>query len=233
MPTNTITDITPSVANGDPASLVSQLATQPSYTDRFLMLPNGQALFTAGGTSQLYVYTGTGPVISSSTPSIAAIFHNWGNSYTLLGSALNGASQGATYGDDAEMDTNYPIVSVATNIGTTYFARTTNWNTTGVGVTNGSSVVSFSLPAAISSPPSVTAVAQTATVGQPLNNVTVATFTDPNGVNTGEYTATIDVGRWNENDRRHHRPQRFRCVHGLGYPHLYSGRFRDPHGDHR
>jgi len=192
--TNKITDVTPTVANGDPASLVSQLADLPSFTDRFLMLPNGQALFTAGGTSQIYVYTGTGPVVTSSTPSIAAIFANKGNSYTLLGSALNGASQGASYGDDAEMDTNYPIVSVATDIGTTYFARTTNWNNTGVGVTNGSSVVSFSLPAAFSSPPSVTAVAQVASVGQPLNNVAVATFTDPNGVYTGQYGATINWG---------------------------------------
>jgi hypothetical protein len=191
---NTITDITPTVANGDPASLVSQLAALPSYTDRFLMLPNGQALFTAGGTSQIYVYTGTGPVVTSATPSIAAIFPNTGNSYILLGSALNGASQGATYGDDAEMDTNYPIVSVATDIGTIYYARTTNWNNTGVGVANGSSVVNFSLPAAISSPPSVTAVAQVAGVGQPLNNVTVATFTDPNGMHVGQYAATISWG---------------------------------------
>ena len=132
---NTITDITPSVANGDPANLVSQLAAYPSYTDRFLMLPNGQALFTVGADSQLYVYTGTGPVDTSSTPSISGIFSNGGNSYTLTGSALNGASQGATYGDDAEMDTNYPIVSVATDIGTTYYADTTNWNMTGVGAT--------------------------------------------------------------------------------------------------
>ena len=46
--TNTITDITPSAANGDPANLVNQLTDYPSYTDRFLMLPNGQALFTVG-----------------------------------------------------------------------------------------------------------------------------------------------------------------------------------------
>jgi hypothetical protein len=191
---NTITDITPSTAKGDPASLVSQLAASPSYTDRFLMLPNGQALFTVGDTSQIYVYTGTGPVVASSTPSIAGIIPNSGNSYTLLGSALNGASQGATYGDDAEMDTNYPIISVATNIGTTYYARTTNWNNTGLGVTNGSTVVNFSLPAAISSPPSVTAAALTARVGQPLTNVAVATFTDPNGEYTSDYSATIAWG---------------------------------------
>ncbi len=99
-----------------------------------------------------------------------------------------------TYGDDAEMDTNYPIVSVATNIGTTYYATTTDWNMTGVGVTNGATSVNFALPSAISSPPSVTADALVATDGQPLNNVTVATFTDPNGVFTGDYAATINWG---------------------------------------
>jgi len=192
--TNTITDITPTVAHGDPASLVSQLAANSSYTDRFLMLPNGQALFTAGQTSQLYVYKGTGPVISASTPTITGITFNGNNSFTLTGTALNGASQGATYGDDAEMDTNYPIVSVATNIGTTYYARTTNWNKTGVGVTNGATVTTFALPAAIASPPSVKAARLFAGVGIPLNNVTVATFTDPNGQHTGQYAATISWG---------------------------------------
>ena len=135
-----------------------------------------------------------GPVNSSSTPSISGITSNGGNSYTLTGSALNGASQGATYGDDAQMDTNYPIVSVATNIGTTYYATTTNWNVTGVGVTNGATSVNFALPSTISSPPSVTADAPSATEGQSLNNVTVATFTDPNGNFTGDYTATINWG---------------------------------------
>ena len=91
---NTITDITPTVANGDPADLVSQLGDTPSYTDRFLMLPTGQALFTAGEDTQLYVYTGTGPVDASSTPSISGITSNGSNSYTLTGSALNGAHGG-------------------------------------------------------------------------------------------------------------------------------------------
>ena len=176
-----------------PTALKNVLNSTGSFTGRFLMLPNGQALFDPGG-SQLWVYTGSGSVNSSSTPSISGISNNGGNSYTLTGSALNGASQGATYGDDAEMDSNYPIVSVATNIGTTYYARTTNWNATGVGVTNGSTSTNFSLPSTISSPPVVTVTAPAGTEGQLLNNVAVATFTDPNGSFTGQYAATVDWG---------------------------------------
>jgi hypothetical protein len=193
---NTITDITSS--SNPPSELQSQLGSGGSYVDRFLMLPNGQALFTAGASTQLYVFTGTGSVNSSSTPSISGITNNGSNSYTLTGSALNGASQGATYGDDAQMDTNYPIVSVATNIGTTYFATTTNWNMTGVGTTDGATSVNFALPSAISSAPSVTADALTAAEGQALTNVTVATFTDPNGDFTGDYAATINWGDGNQ-----------------------------------
>ncbi len=192
--TNTITDITPTTGNGDPSDLVSQLAGTPSYTDRFLMLPTGQALFTAGGDTQLYVYTGTGPVNAASTPSITDVTANGSNSYTLTGSALNGATEGASYGDDAQMATNYPIVSVATDISTTYYATTTDWNKTGVGVTNGATSVEFALPSAISTAPVVTLATLNPSFGQYLDNVTVATFTDPNGNFTGDYTATITWG---------------------------------------
>jgi Dockerin type I domain len=194
-PVGTITDVTPTTANGDPSTLVSQLAAFPSFTDRFLMLPNGQALFTVGQTSQLYVYTAPGAVVTSSTPSITSVAPVGTNDYLLTGSAINGASQGASYGDDAEMDTNYPIVKVATTIGTTYYARTTNWNKTGIGVTNGATSTHFALPTAISQAPVVTASGLSAAEGQALTNITVGTFTDPNGTHpAGQYSATINWG---------------------------------------
>jgi Galactose oxidase, central domain len=190
--TNTITDITTS--SNPPSDLKNSLNDTGSFQDRFLLLPNGQALFTAGQGLD-YVFTGTGSVNSSSTPSISGITANGGNSYTLTGSALNGPSQGATYGDDAQMDTNYPIVRVATRIGTTYYATTTNWNLTGVGVTNGATSVNFALPSSISSPPNVTADSLSATAGKSLRTVTVASFTDPNGdFIARDYTATINWG---------------------------------------
>ena len=161
---NTITDITPTTGNGDPSNLVSQLAGTPSYVDRFLMLPNGQALFTASD-GTLYVYTGTGAVSSSSTPAITGVTSNGSNSYTLSGTALNGASQGATYGDDAEMDTNYPIVSL-TNGTTVTYGRSTGWNSPGaVGLTNGSTSTNFTLASALPSSPVVTPVNPNAVEG--------------------------------------------------------------------
>ena len=111
----------------------------------------------------------------------------------MTGSALSGASQGATYGDDAEMDTNYPIVSLVNGTTVTY-GRTTNWNKTGVGVVNGATSTNFTLPVPLLSVPVVTPIAPTATEGQPLTNVPIATFTDPNGNHTGSYTALISWG---------------------------------------
>jgi hypothetical protein len=190
---NTITDVTPTTANGDPADLVNQLAGLPSFTGRFLMLPNGQALYTAGGNANLYVYTPTGSVTASSVPTITSFTSNGGNSYTLNGTQLSGASQGASYGDDCEMDTNYPIVSLV-NGSTVTYGRTTNWNKTGIGLTNGATTTNFTLPVALLLPPVVTPVAPTATEGTALTNVPVATFTDPNGNHTGSYTALITWG---------------------------------------
>ena len=83
--TNTITDITTS--SNPPSDLKNVLTDTPSFTDLFLLLPNGQALFTDGQDLD-YVFTGTGSVNSSSTPSISGITANGGNSYTLTGSAL-------------------------------------------------------------------------------------------------------------------------------------------------
>ena len=59
--------------------------------------------------SQLYVYTPSGSPQAAWKPTITSVVAN-GNHYTLTGTQLNGLSAGASYGDDAEMDTNYPII---------------------------------------------------------------------------------------------------------------------------
>jgi len=186
---NTITDITATA----PSGLSSQLSSNPAFVDSMLMLPNGQALISTAGNT-MYLYTGDAGVNTIASPTISGVTANGGNSYTLTGTTLTGSSQGASYGDDKEMDTNYPIVSVATQVGTTYYDRTTNWNKTGVGSVNGATSTNFSLPASISSPPVVSLSTLTPVEGQNLNNATVATFTDPNGTFTGQYSANITWG---------------------------------------
>ena len=72
-----------------------------------------------------------------------------GNNYTLTGTQLNGLSAGASYGDDAEMDTNYPIIEFKSTAGQVYFARTFNWSSTGVATGSTPVTTDFSLPASM------------------------------------------------------------------------------------
>src|SRR5262249_10360745 len=65
---------------------------------------------------------------------------------TLTGTQLNGQSEGASYGDDAEMSSNYPIVYLTDGSGNVFYARTSNWSTTGVQTGSLTETVTFTLP---------------------------------------------------------------------------------------
>lgn len=132
---NSLTDVTPTTPD---------LTGTAVWPTRMLMLPSGQVLF-AYGSNQLYVYTPDGAPDPAWKPTITGVVAN-GNHYTLSGTQLNGLSAGANYGDDAEMDSNYPLVKLTGGSGQVYFARTSNWSSTGV--QTGSLPVStdFSLP---------------------------------------------------------------------------------------
>jgi len=113
-----------------------------------LDLPDGTVLFVGGQNSgSLYVYAPNGTPVLSAQPAINSITQNLNGSYHLTGTGLNGISQGAAYGDDEQMNSNYPLVRM-TNIvtGNVYYARTYGWSSTGV--QTGSQVVTteFSLP---------------------------------------------------------------------------------------
>jgi hypothetical protein len=114
-----------------------------------LDLPDGNVLFVGGQNSgSLYVYTPSGPPLAAGMPVINSISENADGSYTLTGTGLNGISQGAAYGDDEQMNSNYPLVRMTnSSTGVVYYARTYNWNSTGV--MTGAKVVTtdFSLPA--------------------------------------------------------------------------------------
>ena len=63
----------------------------------------------------------------------------------MTGSQLNGVSEGAYYGDDAQMSTNYPIVRLSNASNHVYYARTTDW-TIGVATGETSESTDFTLP---------------------------------------------------------------------------------------
>jgi hypothetical protein len=126
---NTITDVTPSGALG------AALAASGAFEERMLALPNGDVLLS-DYTQQIWEFTPDGGPSETWRPAITSIVPNGGGTFTVTGTQLNGLSEGASYGDDAEMSTNFPIVQLTNDAtGQVFYARTFNW-TPGAGRTH-------------------------------------------------------------------------------------------------
>ncbi len=119
----------------------------PAYFTTMLDLPDGTVLH-AKFASQLYVYQPDGSPLTNGKPAIIAITTNLDGTLHLTGTLLNGISEGAAYGDDAQMDSNYPIVRMTDTNGIVFYARTFNWTSTSVMNTNETSV-EIKLPAGL------------------------------------------------------------------------------------
>jgi Kelch motif len=97
----------------------------------FLALPDGNIL--AGfNSAQLYVYQPDCCRLTPGKPRVTTIDAGGNGSYHLTGTGLNGISAGAAFGDDAQMDSNYPLVRLRDNAGNVSYCRSTNWSSTGV-----------------------------------------------------------------------------------------------------
>ena len=111
----------------------SLFATEPAFLTRMLMLPTGQLLLS-DSSNQLYVYTPSGSAPERLRPAIFDVDYTGNGVFKLTGTRLNGQSAGASYGDDDEMDENYPIVRLENPVtGNVYYCRTTNWSSVSVG----------------------------------------------------------------------------------------------------
>jgi Putative Ig domain len=113
-----------------------------------LDLPDGTVLFVDGqNSSSLYIYTPDGAPLAAGQPVINSITENSDGSYHLTGTGLNGISEGAAYGDDEQMNDNYPLVRLTNNVSkNVYYARTYNWNSTSVQTGNQVLATEFTLP---------------------------------------------------------------------------------------
>jgi alpha-tubulin suppressor-like RCC1 family protein len=114
------------------------------YTTVMLDLPDGTVLYQGSG---LYIYTPDGSPLTAGKPVISSLSQNIDGSYHLTGTGLNGLSTGAKYGDDKQMDSNYPIVRM-TNLtsGVVYYGRTFGWTSTGVQTGTRTNSTEFTLP---------------------------------------------------------------------------------------
>src|SRR5207253_1786912 len=121
---------------------------------RLLELPTGQLLWANSGeisgvAAEVATYTPRGkpqqswlPVISSVSSTLT--IGSTGNA--IAGTNFNGFSQGASYGDDAQMATNYPLVRITnSNTGDVCFGRSYDFSTMGVWTTGTTDAV-FDIP---------------------------------------------------------------------------------------
>jgi hypothetical protein len=121
----------------------------PSFVGTMVNLPNGQILWGRRGQTQYYVYTPGSAQLAANRPQIDDIIQHNDGTFTLIGKRLNGWSEGSSYGDDWQMNSNYPIVRL-TDGGSVYYARTYNWSCVGCVRTGNETVTTeFELPAGL------------------------------------------------------------------------------------
>ncbi len=121
---------------------------KPCYYTNMLQLPDGNVLFGNQAAVQFYVYHPSGSPLGAGKPDIDSLWGDINCNYTIAGLNFNGISEGAGYGDDWQMATNYPLVRLTsgTNV---YYARTFNWNRTGVQTLGLPDTAQFTLPSAL------------------------------------------------------------------------------------
>jgi hypothetical protein len=115
---------------------------------RMLALPDGTACVEVNGSGQLFEYKPDSGPNAAWAPSINAITAS-GGTFTLSGTQLNGISAGASYGDDAEMDSNYPIVEFIDHSLNYHYAQTFNWTSTDVQTGSTLESTNYTLPAGL------------------------------------------------------------------------------------
>jgi len=153
-----------------PVPNIPNAANDSTFYTRMLALPNGQILFN-DGSHHMLVYTAGGtpnPAWAPSITGISSFSFTPGQSGNLSGTQLAGLSQGASYGDDVQSNTNFPLVRITNrNTGVVTYARTSNW--TSVSTAPGAaSSTRFTIPSTTPAGPSTLVVVANGIASQPV-----------------------------------------------------------------
>ena len=111
------------------------------FTGCFLLLPSGEVLFS-NQSSTVSILDSVGGAQASWAPTITNCPNSLilGHTYQIFGTQFNGLSQACSYGDDAQMATNYPIVRLEDASNKVFYLRTANHST--MAVATGTATVS-------------------------------------------------------------------------------------------
>jgi len=126
-------------------------ANTASFQGHFLVLPNGQIMYTDYSTDVEFL-TSAGTFNSAWQPTITSVPSTLeaGTTYSISGTQFNGLSQANAYGDDFQDATNYPLVEIVNNsTGHVFYCKTHNHSTMGVATGSTTVSTSFDVPAGI------------------------------------------------------------------------------------
>ena len=141
---NTYTQIT--APDGSPSVPIA------CYQTNLLLLPDGNVLYSNQQDTSIgrhyYVYTPAGSPLAAAKPTLATVTQTNCSTYTATGTLFNGLSEGACYGDDWQMATNYPLFRLKAG-GNVYYARSFNWNRTDVMTGGLADTAQFTLPVSL------------------------------------------------------------------------------------
>ena len=116
-----------------------------AFQSNMLCLPDGNILYASQGNDQYYVYTPTGAPLAAGKPTVNSLIKLDCDTFLAVGTVFNGITEGAAYGDDWQMSSNYPIVRLTSN-DTVYYCATYNWNSTGVMRGSAADTTQFVIP---------------------------------------------------------------------------------------
>ncbi len=125
------------------------LVEAPTYVFNMLCLPDGNILFSYQGGNQYILYTPGSASLPAGQPTVSTVLRKNCDTFTAVGTLFNGIGEGAAYGDDWQMSSNYPMVRLtATSGGNVYYTRVYSWNRIGAVMTGSAAdSVQFILPA--------------------------------------------------------------------------------------
>ena len=106
-------------------------SSSAAYTFNFICLPDGSVLCSRQGSTSYWAYVPDGSPLAAAKPAVTGLTRSNGI-VTLSGTQFNGNNEGASYGDDWQMNTNFPIVRLTNATGQVFTAKTFNWSSTGV-----------------------------------------------------------------------------------------------------
>ena len=173
---------------------VPNSSSNPSFVGNFLILPNGQVMFT-DFSSDVEFYTPTGAPKDSWRPTITSVPSTLtlGKTAVVRGTQLNGLSSGSAYGDDSTNNSNYPLVRITNKAShhVTFF-RTHDHSTMGVATGSKPVWTSFDVPVNAETGPATLEVVTNGISSAPVNVVVSRDGLKPDSV--GMYEGSSFAG---------------------------------------